>query len=179
MKTLTLNEKDLGKGNRLIAAFMGTGEFIDGEYHHRGPGHFLYFHTSWDSLMEVVKKIESLDYFCTIYRGGVEIVEHGCEDTLIKVFDFSDRINNLWKACVQFIEWHNMVSRKLPDASEVGVDIGCGIPVQEKEDGCCFLCGDLTKNLAYMCPGHKKISGTLFTGKDGIPRNYYCVSDRS
>ena len=118
------------EGNTLIAEFMGwdkwnTGTFEtpfeDASYVNGEPNHFcearhLKFYSSWDWLMPVVEKIESMSYKVHINTGNCEI--YSCElfekDNLIinKYYgDFKNEITTkitaVWLACVDFIKWYN------------------------------------------------------------------------
>lgn len=119
------------EGNILLAQFMGFVPDVDNMVNEcddtwriQGIGNphcaedFRY-NTHWGWLMNVVEKIESLGYFCNIYRKGVEIVHDGTKPepgTLIRSYGNKNRIENLWEACVKFVEWRNVTEvKKLPD----------------------------------------------------------------
>ena len=63
------------------------------------------FHRSWDWLLEVVEKIESLGY-------RIEIVKHICriylsnKETII-ISENTPKIEAVNIACVEFIKWYN------------------------------------------------------------------------
>ena len=70
----------MNDNNILIAEFMGLERLSDATnsmYHHEGDfiGRNLEYHTSWDWLMPVVQKIESLGYVFTIQGGKAEYGE--------------------------------------------------------------------------------------------------------
>lgn len=110
------------EGNILLAQFMGFVPDVDNMVNEcddtwriQGIGNphcaedFRY-NTHWGWLMNVVEKIESLGYFCNIYRKGVEIVHDGTKPepgTLIRSYGNKNRIENLWEACVTFVEQLN------------------------------------------------------------------------
>ena len=96
------------KNNKLIAEFMN--------YANNRPitdslANKLY--NDWNSLMQVVEKIESLGYnidtmkvditkyqssqFCGIYIDGKRIYTNYCET----------KIEAVYNACVEFIKWYN------------------------------------------------------------------------
>lgn len=104
-------------GNKVIAEFMGAyyvndapEDYPDGYYMNDIddipllPDEF-YFHSSWDWLMPVVEKIEGLGYGVTIYRKGCHINDVGLSSA--NGFNHSSKIEQTWKACVEFIEWYN------------------------------------------------------------------------
>ena len=85
--------------NKLIAEFMG----------YNYPGDFnldeLMYRSSWDWLMPVVEKIESLGNGVTIYKKGCHVNDIGIFST--NGFNHSSKIEQTWKACVEFIKWYN------------------------------------------------------------------------
>lgn len=121
-------------GNKLIAEFMGMKEKLDfqlpktdeggyypinkkGEYdltEYFTPYSHLDYHSSWDWLMPVVEKIETLTAFdgrgevnyivsieanqCIISQGGEGEIEYEQSEA---------KIGATWKAVVQFINWYN------------------------------------------------------------------------
>lgn len=97
------------KGNQLIAEFIGY------EYDRTLPGHGgsvimtlgindCRYHSSWDWLMPVVERIESLGYEVTIRGEIVNIYIPNCED-----FGATQKtkIGSTWLAVVEFIKWYN------------------------------------------------------------------------
>ena len=64
----------------------------------------LLFHTSWDWLMPVVQKIESLGYVFTIQGGKAEFGEMACEP---QCFIVNDKLSSTYKAVVKFIKEFN------------------------------------------------------------------------
>ena len=55
-------------------------------------------------LMEVVEKIEGLNYFIQIDSIGVVISK---EKKIITVSDNRSKIENVYNACLEFIKWYN------------------------------------------------------------------------
>ncbi len=103
--------------NKLIAEFMGMEE----ERHSDGRYLFttdleelkgidtrfteeLYFHISWDWLMPVVSKIESLGYVFTIQGGKAEYGEMISET---QCFIAEGKLSSTYNAVVDFINEYN------------------------------------------------------------------------
>lgn len=114
------------ENNKIIAKFMGMEQgkandsrwkndwfeklvvvgngFEAGRRHER-----LHFHSSWDWLMEVVEKIESLDYSVDIFNKAVSIQ---CNTKTQMIVDLSGRTDNsklsqVYEAVVEFIKYKN------------------------------------------------------------------------
>ena len=107
------------ENNKLIAEFMDyhyrdevnyEGWYKEKEFINRiGNTDVLKFHSDWNWLMEVVKKIESEgfsiemnrqeegDYQCLITKGN---------DIKFQTFS-SMKIEAVYNACVEFIKWYN------------------------------------------------------------------------
>ena len=56
-------------------------------------------------LMPVVEKIESLGHGVTVYRKGCHINDIGLRST--NGFNHSSKIEQTYKAVVEFIKWYN------------------------------------------------------------------------
>ena len=92
------------KENKLIAEFMGS------EWHKAwfkdvciiSPSNISYkFHSSWDWLMPVVQKIESLGYVFTIQGGKAEFGEMISKP---QCFTSKDKLSSTYDAVVEFIK---------------------------------------------------------------------------
>lgn len=95
--------------NKLIAEFMGAIFDDNGmtricDKGGRVSDLNLLFHTSWDWLMPVVQKIESLGYVFTIQGGKAEFGEMACEP---QCFIVNDKLSSTYKAVVKFIKEFN------------------------------------------------------------------------
>ncbi len=98
--------------DRLILEFMGWKNHVD-----MGSIQLFYkddevkhisgmnFNSSWDWLMPVVEKIESLGHGVTIYRKGCHINDIGVSS--INGFTHSNKLEQTYKAVVEFIKWYN------------------------------------------------------------------------
>lgn len=119
--------------NGLIALFMELEQDLESFRHvflvngYWLPKSKLKYHTSWDWLMPVVEKIESLCMWVTIgsdkvdiyWNGGIPVsmpnltsfddicVTFDCEWSKHAKPDASSKIEAVWKAVVRFIKWFN------------------------------------------------------------------------
>lgn len=106
------------ENNKLIAEFMGYKNNTPSKDFFQHPTdknrfdriEYLKYDTDWNWLMEVVEKIESLSY------QGYNIYVDISEKTLIQSFESNieisevfggSKIENTYKACVEFIKWYN------------------------------------------------------------------------
>ena len=103
------------KDNNLIAEFMGFKqphpEFPNTTYWYKELPNgrletlaILNYHISWDWLMPVVQKIESLGYVFTIQGGKAEFGEMISKP---QCFTSKDKISSTYDAVVEFIKQHN------------------------------------------------------------------------
>lgn len=107
------------KDNKIIAEFMEleTETFSSGivNYYHQdiAEGSFfdeyeLSYNLSWDWLMPVVDKIESLrDANGNAYRFTIDMCNAQIEGTHIEILGGSHKIDTTYKAVVEFIKMHN------------------------------------------------------------------------
>ena len=109
--------------NRLIAEFLGVKsrehheyemfgviECIDQDDHHFYTARMLKFNDSWDWLMEVVEKIESLNYDFQILGGCwviIDDVDPDRDNEEILEVSSETKIKSVYDACVAFIKWYN------------------------------------------------------------------------
>ncbi len=132
-----MTQQEIISGNKLIAEFMGakkTGAStslgngkISNEYRvnvteqieaifYDKEGAWndfkdLKFHSSWDWLMPVVEKIESLSknpciqWWATIYANTCSIADE--DENVICDVPANTKIEATWKAVIDFITWHN------------------------------------------------------------------------
>lgn len=92
------------ENNKLIAEFMSENrEFLD---------KVLRYHHSWDWLMPVVEKIESLrDLNGDAYRFSIDMCNVSIENTDIEILGGDFKINTTYKAVVKFIILTNTISK--------------------------------------------------------------------
>lgn len=123
-----MKKSDIIGGNKLIADFMGY--FTKSiEYAKRKKIEYdwekdlveirtLNYHKSWESLMPVVIKIESLGsirveisgYICEIYqtKRNPAIKENGGFQEISLVSEkHNDKLTLVWMSVIEFIKWYN------------------------------------------------------------------------
>lgn len=128
--------KNIVENNKLIAEFMGfvadksfEVRLVDGintsYYYYKDDVMYLpevmEYNCSWDWLMEVVDKIESLPdeenngvFFFKIYQDSVIIFSNGDYiNKLIEVMGQGSRIKNVYQAVVEFIQLYNKANKSL------------------------------------------------------------------
>ena len=118
-----MSEQEIIKDNKLIANFYNLqviGNEIDVPFR---PNlqcfreNELKYHSSWDWLMPVVLKINTMDNFdysvkiftmdCQIENSKGEIIAR-CECK----YNPDELINSVWEAVVEFIKWYNSWKEK-------------------------------------------------------------------
>ncbi|KYG76413.1 hypothetical protein AWW68_19395 [Roseivirga spongicola] len=125
--------KTITQGNRLIAEFMGAERYAPNDFDIHGCAtldvteqegkHFfnpseMKYHSSWDWLMPVVEKIESInsikdqsttDYFfqATNFIQNYTASIMSRDNLLIVEAEGEARIDASFNAVVEFIEWYN------------------------------------------------------------------------
>ena len=69
----------------------------------------LKFHSDWNWLMEVVDKIENLDFIFSIHHEVVNIFNGETKENGIysETFQGSTKLITTYNACVEFIKWYN------------------------------------------------------------------------
>tara|TARA_A100000172_G_scaffold74774_1_gene57118 strand:+ start:288 stop:563 length:276 start_codon:yes stop_codon:yes gene_type:complete len=85
--------------NKLIAEFMGY-VYVDSPKNELPP-----YHLSWDWLMPVVEKIESLGYW--VNRNDGDITISNKSDMVVVTPMSSGGIDMMYKAVVEFIKEYN------------------------------------------------------------------------
>ena len=105
-----MSEQEILEGNKLIAEFLEIDKKIYGEtgitYYIDGIPYQIFklkYYSSWDWLMPVVEKIQSLNYVYEICNGACRIkipTDRGwwLEETTIK---------SVFSAVIEFIKWYN------------------------------------------------------------------------
>jgi len=87
------------KDNKLIAEFMEVDGFLSLSQ--------MNYHTSWDWLMPVVEKIESLrDANGDSYRFTIDMCNAQIEGTHIEMIGGAYKLNTTYKAVVKFIQYY-------------------------------------------------------------------------
>jgi hypothetical protein len=100
------------ENNKIIAEFLCTTQKTEGlddcyilksmAYHIED----LKFNTDWNWLMEVVEKIESLDFILPSQEYG-QYKAMKIEDALTIKYKDTTKIEAVYNACVEFIKWYN------------------------------------------------------------------------
>ena len=95
--------------NKLIAEFMGVVFHDDENQYYNADGlhigNTLQYHTSWDWLMPVVEKVESLGYELIIAESRCKInhnTDHSIEE-VINIDIIGSKIDVTYQAVVEFI----------------------------------------------------------------------------
>jgi len=123
MKT---NRNEVDRNNKLIAEFMNAEltkynryKFSFGTVYEINE---LLYHSSWDWLMPVVEKIESIPFnlksvieFCKVYISCHNEIGNSfpyCqiwvnEDKQFSIEDRPTKIEAVWFAIIEFIKWYN------------------------------------------------------------------------
>jgi len=112
--------KDIIKYNILIAIFMGAKYLELGDIYELNDGTILgneetlQYHSSYDWLMPVVEKIESLDFNVKIksHRQNNKlshycIIDHYLKNKSLGCYDDEKKLKAIYKAVVEFIKWYN------------------------------------------------------------------------
>lgn len=121
-----MTEQEIQEGNILIAEFLG---FTESEGIHVPPIYVteyyrssLYFTTlelkfsySWDWLMPVIDKIETLKdesgLFYEVCIAGKEAFIHCESDSITKSYYKEFKIESVYLAIIEFIKWYNEQSK--------------------------------------------------------------------
>lgn len=111
-------EQNIIEGNKLIAEFMGfktwtseTGCVIaedrEGYAGHIESFPFIQYHSSWDLLMPVVAKIETLGYMFEIRKSSIEVAEYKKGGGVLFLLHSDTKINAVVKGVIRFVTWYN------------------------------------------------------------------------
>jgi len=118
------------KGNHHIAVFMqdfyDTG--LEPSYYIRKNKEYkieeAQYHSSWEWLMEVLEKIETLDFKVSLSKDSWQIYKLYCDfpDNFIIDADFQgDRLANAFDGISSFCEWWERKGRKQPALEKYSV----------------------------------------------------------
>lgn len=96
---------EIQEGNRLIAEFMGDN--VNYEYNRQSPSNktvkkILRYHTSWDWLMPVIKKIKD---WVPVNNMGISLYQ-----PINKELQLLD-IETTFNAVIKFITWYNQTTK--------------------------------------------------------------------
>ena len=110
---------EIKENKRLIAKFMGYIDNGDGEYlihpdtnydHSLNDFDWFLYHNSWEWLMPVVEKINTLDdygYSVIIHQHYTEVYKNEPKPVVIISTSGDDCIKGVYNAVVEFIKWYN------------------------------------------------------------------------
>ena len=102
------------ENNRLLAEFMKLDTAFNDRFSinpmtRYGCWELMKYDTNWNWLMKVVEKIESLGFTFTIRLKWVKISKtHNSDEViLIRWEEDETKIEAVYNACLEFIEWYN------------------------------------------------------------------------
>jgi hypothetical protein len=105
--------------NKLLAEFMGYApphpDYPDTTYWYKKgeqPLSILLFDTNWNWLMQVVEKIEGLNFVVIhhFYFSKFEVsikAEHNRSFKNIHYSNINSKIEAVYNACIEFVKWYN------------------------------------------------------------------------
>ena len=96
-----LTDKLIVDNNKLIAEFTGR----DKAYDERDR--IYHYHESWDWLMPVIKKIESMGFYVSIMKSNITCCKDGGISPVFEEYDYKDKLETTWLAVTAFIKWYN------------------------------------------------------------------------
>lgn len=118
--------QDIIISNKLIAEFMGATAYKHGIFEAVNFPEatkegfksydliYLQYHSSWDWIMTVVEKIESLSYnkgrhyYIHITQSHVQfLIDRTNETPFSKWGSTNNKLQAIYKAVIQFIKWYN------------------------------------------------------------------------
>lgn len=107
-----MNNKEIIEGNKLIAEFMNININFWNRKWFINTYASLKYHSSWDCLMTVIEKIESLGFFTSITvlaDNEKDGMQNLVDERYYCGIDSNDywgdsKINTVWFACVEFIK---------------------------------------------------------------------------
>lgn len=126
-----METKDIIENNKLIASFMGAKDHeysslnlskeltfvpfhgvVRNDTIETGKGTIMKYHKSWDWLMPVVEKIESLDFVVQIHLGSCFIKTQdqfiAFKGKYVAKSQGKIKIDNVYNAVIEFINWYNL-----------------------------------------------------------------------
>lgn len=114
-----MTTQEIIEGNKLIAEFMGLTKSINGatietryvfDWKNKPQGDLpvdLKFNSSWDWLMPVIEKIETLDFIVIIKQNECVIVNNSGETPKFIQELCETKIKSVCLAVVEFIKWYD------------------------------------------------------------------------
>jgi len=151
--------KEIIEGDKLIAEFMEVNKVLNSEgnivywYYSPEKGYLcsmLKYHSSWDWLMPVVSKINSLENLYLWEKHNID------RFNLTSALDKTD-IESAYELCVEFIKWYNIPMK----TTEINNKL------QEQQQKFNFLLPDNMKVLGFDCTKEGTESGYYSYKNDG------------
>jgi hypothetical protein len=113
-----MKQEEIFDNNKIIAKFMGYGYKQYGgwgyHYYNQETGDIwkndaqLKYHSSWDWLMPVVEKIESVDFIVSMRQSSITICNNICKTPYFQSHEVSNtKIESTYKAVIAFVKWYN------------------------------------------------------------------------
>lgn len=110
--------EEIKKSNALIHVFMGNN--LSDEYIYRSKGvkykliYNLKYHKDWNSIMQVIEKIESLNYQVTINSLSCLIEKYYGNSQKLKILRYGKtRFESTYNIIITFIEHYNETKQQL------------------------------------------------------------------
>jgi hypothetical protein len=115
-----MEQEEINDGNRLIAYFVMGAKCFPENIH---TAEELKYNSSWNWLMPVISKIESLEHDTVIdfrynphskRKDKMHYWSQIGKDTIaddISGSSYESKINATWECCVKFIKWYNQQSK--------------------------------------------------------------------
>ena len=106
IKKFAMTQEEILEGNKLINAFMGYPYNMT----KNGYPEQVIYHSSWDWLMPVVEKIESLRYEVAIHSTWCNINRGTSND--LGYIGGETKIEAVYKGVIHFIKWHKITTNE-------------------------------------------------------------------
>lgn len=107
------------ENNKIIAEFLGYNvvkeqDFLNSNYDENLLNDRLMidrqlkYNSDWNQLMQVIEKIESLDYVFAIHNETVNVFNgQNNSQYYNEYFEYKTKIESVFNACLNFIKWYN------------------------------------------------------------------------
>lgn len=98
------------KENELLVLPLGNDEY----YIDLTDSETFKFKESWDWVMPIVEKIETLDKYrfdVEMRQSIITIYDKDNQEDIIGIYDTDRKIDAVYNACISFIHWYNQQSK--------------------------------------------------------------------